>query len=117
MKSFKVMFFICLAITIIVAAIDCAEGSTFEQLRENGTLLLLVVFGIFGGFYLLCVAICLLAGEIEKRVGSNNRKKRQETHELTAPDSPKTSYDADYIMPRARNYSPRKKTRRKVAKY
>ena len=110
MKTFKFWFWLSLIVALVLAALDCAEAQTLEGMRENGTLLLLFIFGIFAGFYLLCVLVCILSGETEKRVSP---KKEDE------PDKPigKKPWDADYTLPQARNYYPRKKTRKIVEDY
>ena len=113
-KTFKFWFWLSLIGALVLAALDCAEAQTFEEMRENGTLIILTIFGIFGGFYLLCVVICLLAGETEKRVDRRRKPKPKpepdQELDTTKPWSP------DYIMPRARNYYPRK-TRKIVRDY
>ena len=53
------------------------EQTEFERLRESGALLVLFFFAVFGGFYLFCILLVLLAGATEKKINATAKSKRK----------------------------------------
>ena len=72
MKKYKAIMLI-ISIYLICFSIPCFASSV-DEMREDGTLLVLFVVGVFVCLYMFGVMICLVAGEVVSKKNNKSNK-------------------------------------------
>jgi hypothetical protein len=91
-----------------------AHAQSVDEMRENGTLLLLFVFGVFSVFYVFCLMMVFLASATEKRLNGKKKKPKNPTPPHK-PDDRILRPAAPYSIPEAQSFLTNNKPKRNRA--
>ena len=100
---------IMLVVVLLLVISTSTEAQSIEELRENGTLLLLFVASVFGAFYLFGIILLFATGATEKKLDSKKNKNLKPTTTLKRKINPNYSIPYAHSFISNRQLRPRKK--------
>ena len=103
----KLSFYIILVVLFLCIMNVSSYAQSIDEMRENGTLLLVLAVSIFGGFYLFGVILVFVAGATERKLEGKKYKKSTRKRRTT----PKPT--ATYSLPYAQSFISTKQLKRK----
>lgn len=74
-------FFLFILVFVLLAS---TANAGIDEMRENGTLLLMFVVGVFIVFFSFCLVVLIVASATEKKLGRKNKPDKKPKH----PQSP-----------------------------